>query len=361
MKAKGWQKHPEANRKFGQSYELFSGTYLSLATDTTHSTFQPEIDSIPQDAFQVEQIRSEDADGLLGSRGAKKYNGELKTLIKFTQAKGNSYQLHVKEQDGKWLPKPESWYFFEKGLATLGIQDKKKLGAYKKACKEIEAYMISLSQKVQSENLTIKEARELAKTFCKKAHIDQYVHTVVIPKQSIVDLHYGGIHHSWEEDTKTIPQGNILYEVQVDVPDQVSTLRSYDKGKLQDDGTIRELQIDDYFKHVDTAKEMNEPEALIQQAKKIVLDKSLAVTPIFNTPYYKTDEVTFQHELAPEYTSTRQETFHHIFALSGTIHYHDNSIDLTIREGHSAFVPARVGQYVLKTTGKSATVLKTYL
>ncbi|MCR4263857.1 MAG: hypothetical protein NUV98_04035, partial [Candidatus Roizmanbacteria bacterium] len=186
MKAKGWQKHPEAKRKIGQSYELYSGSYLSLATDTSDPSFQPELDSIPQDAFQIEQIRSEDAEGLLGTRGVKKYNEELKTLIKFTQAKGNSYQLHVKEPDGLWQPKPESWYFFEKGLATLGIRDKKKLGAYQKACKEIEKYLQSISQKVLSGALSLKEGRQLSKSFCGKKHIDQYVNTVTIPKNSIV-------------------------------------------------------------------------------------------------------------------------------------------------------------------------------
>jgi len=61
MKEKGWQKHPDAQRKIGQSYELYSGSYLSLATDTADAAFQPELDSIPRDAFQIEQIRAEDA------------------------------------------------------------------------------------------------------------------------------------------------------------------------------------------------------------------------------------------------------------------------------------------------------------
>jgi len=365
MKEKGWQKHPDAQRKIGQSYELYSGSYLSLATDTADAAFQPELDSIPRDAFQIEQIRAEDAEGLLGTRGIKKYNGQLKTLIKFTQAKGNSFQLHVRQPDGTWLPKPESWYFFEKGLATLGITDKKKINEYKKVCKDIEDYMKSLSARIietgHAPSLSLHEARQLAQMYIKKKNIYQFVNRVTIPKNSIVDLQYGAIHHSWEEDNELIPRGNIVYEVQVDVADDVSTLRSFDKGKIQDNGSIRPLQIDEYFKHLDTTKSMNDPAILIKKAQESVSSEFLSISPLFNTSYYKLDKLSFSQELTHEYTKTKHETFHHIFVLKGCIDYHDNSIDLTIDEGHSVFIPARVGGYVLKTNSKSATVLKTYV
>ncbi|MBI4136655.1 hypothetical protein HY469_01180 [Candidatus Roizmanbacteria bacterium] len=361
MKAKGWEHHPDATRKFGQSYELYSGSYLSLAIDTREKLFQPEIDSIPHNAFQIEQIRSEYADGLLGTRGMRKYAGELKTLIKFTQAKGNSFQLHVKEPDGPWLPKPESWYFIENGLATVGIKNARKISEYKKICSDIESYMQSLSQKVLTGALSLDEARDLSKAYCTKKNVYRFVNTVPVPKRRVVDLHHGGIHHSWEEDTKIIPRGNIVYEVQVDVTDDVSTLRSFDKGKIQDDGTVRPLQIDDYFRHLDASKKRNDPDVLITEPHEVLHEETITISTIFDTDYYHVDELSFSGKIPEEYTNTQHETFHHIFVLEGSLRYHDSSIDLQVGAGHSFIVPAAVGRYSIQTEHKRTIVLKTYL
>ena len=53
-------------------------------------------------------------------------------LIKFTQAKCNSYQLHIRKKlaNVKWRPKPESWFFFEPGIITLGLKSGEDIRNY---------------------------------------------------------------------------------------------------------------------------------------------------------------------------------------------------------------------------------------
>jgi mannose-6-phosphate isomerase class I len=46
--------------------------------------------------------------------------------------------------------------------------------------------------------------------------------------------------------------GVINYEIQQNVMDPASTIRSFDKGKIKDDGSIRKIHIEDYFKYLDT-------------------------------------------------------------------------------------------------------------
>ncbi len=63
----------------------------------------------------------------------------------------------------------------------------------------------------------------------------------------VIDLTAGGIHHSWEEDNDRFPDGNLVYEVQVDVPDDRCSMRGFDKGKFLDDGGLRPTHVADYL------------------------------------------------------------------------------------------------------------------
>jgi hypothetical protein len=153
----------------GQSYELFSGTKLLLnITDSTDQNFCPEIGfadipNIVEEHFSLKNnIDYVGLDQLIDMQS-------MPLLIKLTQAKGNSYQLHVKQDvvDSRWQPKAESWYYLEPGLLTCGIKQNINVGDYKILCRKIDALMHDLSNKVINKELDIKTARQLADDFIK--------------------------------------------------------------------------------------------------------------------------------------------------------------------------------------------------
>ena len=54
----------------------------------------------------------------------------------------------------------------------------------------------------------------------------QFVQTKYAEAGEVFDMSAGGLHHSWEEDLE-LPAGNILYEVQEDRMDPISTVRAF--------------------------------------------------------------------------------------------------------------------------------------
>ena len=113
---KGWlQKKDFKGKKIGQSYELYDKSLLSTSiTSTDDPLFGAEGEAtIPVSQFAEKRPFP---------------------LIKFTQAKGNSFQLHIKPDanDSKWKQKAESWYYLEDGKATFGIKKGADIEKYKK-------------------------------------------------------------------------------------------------------------------------------------------------------------------------------------------------------------------------------------
>lgn len=334
LRAKKWDTRAEfAGKKIGQSYELYSKT--RLATDIT-TTDDPRL--------------AADEDGRTTDIGAISVAdcapGVALPLIKFTQAKGNSFQLHKKPDnaDLNWQPKAESWYYFEPGKITFGIRPQADMDEYKNVCKEIETKMKELSARVQSKQISADEARTQAKVFISEKNPWRFVNVHYVPTDGVVDLSGGGLHHSWEEDTVRCPLGNVLYEVQQDVMDPVSTIRSFDQGKIMDDGAIRSIHIDDYFRHIDTSPERN----------------TLSLKPgqeglLFDSEHYKLKKIS--------YTKPSQEvadgSFHHLFVKQGKVTVSAGGVTVTVGEGHSCFVPEGAA-YVVEPL-QASVVLLTFL
>ena len=351
---KNWQDKPFANKKIGQSYELYSQTLLTNLTDSADLSFLPELDSKPEGSFSITELIAVSPERVLGKNSIKKYGLKMNTLIKFTQAKGNSFQLHVKDgtKNTSWLPKPESWYYFEEGLATLGISDLAKIEEYKASATRIATEMGRLSQAIKSGSLTLEDGKKQAAEFISKENIYQYVNTVVIPKETIVDIHAGGIHHSWEEDDVKFPNGNILYEVQVDANDDSSTIRSFDKGKIKDDGSIRPVQVEEYFNYIDTSEKVNNPQTFLTHGKKL----TETTTELFNTPYYQLHQTVLNGTIETK----ASDSFQHIFVHSGAVLVESGQDKLTVGRGHSVFIPAACN-YLLTSIGSPAILLTTFI
>ncbi len=357
--------------KIGQSYELYQNTNLSskksTAKDPSIELADPKDPTQTQQSFQndqiinINQLIQIDPKKVLGTKAQKLHGNQIGTLIKLTQAKGNSYQLHVKKPVGNWLPKPESWYYFEPGLVTLGLNLKTKLKDYQKACQLIDQEARIISNKITQQKLSVEAGEEQLQKLIKKLDPSQYVNTLSVAKGSAIDLSACGIHHSWEEDPNTNPHGNIVYEVQQNVYDPVSTIRSFDKGKIKNDGTIRELQIEDYFKHIDTSETANNPQTHFTAKKVLKHTSTHTIRQIFDTSNYKLQEITFTKPISNQYTTTT-DSYHHLFVRRGCIQLLTQDQTWTITQGFSVFIPANTDTYTLKPfKSKHPKVLKTYL
>ena len=341
-----------ANLKIGQSYELFGGSILSLSSSTSDKQFQQDLISHNKNGLSLEenitlqQLIDQNPKQVLGPSFL---TSSMPLLVKFTQARGNSFQIHVKKSQNHphWKPKPESWYYLEDGAITYGIKRGINLDAYKKTCLAVEEKMKEFSARVKN-GYSYKKAQEEIKQYISSVNPWQFVNLHKVKKGSIIDLSPGAIQHSWEEDSVTNPLGNVLYEIQLDVTDDDSTIRSFDKGKMQPDGSIRPIHINDYFLYLDARPENN--------------DLSLAVKKrdgqnLLKTHYYSLDSLTIQGETVQE----TGRSFAHLFVTEGEVSVETQSHTLLVEKGYSCFIPYSVGRFILSPSKEKAIILKTYI
>lgn len=333
-------------KKIGQSYELFGKSKLMVSvTDSSDPRFVHEFgnaDGSARDSLDL----VEDKDFVQLSNLIP----HMPLLIKFTQAAGNSFQLHVKPGTvhDRWKPKPESWYYFEDGYISCGVKAGADIGRYKEVCLEIEKMMKDFSEKVKNSDMTIADAQAQAKKKIQELDPHQYVNLIQTKKEDLIDLSMGGIHHSWEEDRTKAPQGNVVYEVQVDVMDPFCTIRSFDQGKIKEDGSIREIHVEDYFRYIDTNVKNNE----IASMKRVRNGNNL-----LTTPYYALDIMELFGRESQEIT----HSFHHLFVKSGKVRVECGDGSVVVTKGHSCIVPGQAGTYTLSSLEPQSVVLKTYI
>ena len=362
------------SRRIGQSYELSSQSFVSFmpatvpaygfatATDLAHPQFvhrpndiqplQSLIEQAPRQILGVNVLRKQSKQ----NGGASMADAKMDVLIKFTQAQNNSYQVHVKpgSEFGKWHAKPESWYFLEKGKATLGLMPDVKT-TYQKRCHEIDDEAQRLSQAVMSGKLSVADARLQLTTYINQNHPHNFVNTVWIERGQTVDLSAGGLHHSWETDD-ALPRGNVVYEVQLDVMDNESALRSFDQGSIKDDGKVRTISIDDYFQALDVEPAHNNPAAVLQRPP-VTFDQDAQVTKLFDNNYYQTTQIAFNGRYGGLQTEN-QGSFHHLFVQEGRVEVTTDAGRWPLEKGWSLFVPAAVEGYQLNSEVESV-VLRT--
>lgn len=355
-------------KKIGQSYELYENTNLSTKTSSKKTpSFEIGNAETPQQTKVFEEIKplnikdliSINPAAVLGRKSIKVHGEKMGVLIKFTQAKGNSYQLHVKEDNVKWRTKPESWYYFEPGCVTLGVKPGISWDNYQADCHIINDLATFLSYGIKKGNIPVEEARNQLSQKITEINIAQYVNYLEIAKNQAIDLSPCGVHHSWEEDEEKYTQGNILYEVQKNTFDPVSTIRNFDKGKINSDGSIRPLQIGDYFKYVDRSKTANDPSTYLKKIEVVDSGKNYSIQQIFTNRNYQTQKIEYSDTLETPHTKTF-DTFHHLFAKEGDFVLSANSVEIEVTKGHAVFIPANTGQYKLSTSN-STTILKTFV
>lgn len=346
LELKKWQEKQELkNKKIGQSYELFGQSLL--ATNITDST-KPTFSSTVSDHITLEDLIETNPNEILGEQIFKKY-GKMPLLIKLNQARGNSFQLHIKpnQTDPRWKPKPESWYFLEDGYISCGIKKNIDITTYKKMCVNIEEKMRELSGLILTNQKDIDSARNEAQNYIKTQNPWQFVNLYKTNQFDLIDLSEGGVHHSWEENPE-MPLGNIVYEVQMDVMDEFCTIRGFDQGKIKDDGSIREIHVEDYFKYMDTSDEMND----INNLKRTRKGENL-----LHTPYYSLDIVEITSQISVEI----DHSFQHLYVQEGDIEVMTAEGKVRITTGHSCFIPFSAKNYTIKTLVPKSIALKTYI
>lgn len=358
---KNWNQNKSLETsKIGQSYELFSGSNLSLANSSLDPSFVGEITTIldthkkttPPNSISLADLIHENPAEVLGKSAGKNEN-TLRLLIKFTQALGNSFQLHIAEgqSDSVWKPKPESWYFFEPASITLGVKNNINWEEYEKNMTKLNDELLVLSYKVRSNEMAYTEARMYIEKFLKMYDPWQFVNALDVPKDTLIDLTACGIHHSWEENPK-FPLGTIVYELQVDVSDSSSTIRNFDKGKMQEDGTVRPLHIEDYFRFANRSGEANDPNNHIKTPRQIAETDVFKKNRLMESSYYSLERVEFKK--SGTFTETIN-SFRHIFVKNGTLKLTTGDTTIEVFRGHSAFIPSSVASY--STLAESGTIL----
>ena len=322
----------KTDKKIGQSYELFSGTKLINNSEI----------------IDLKTLIEKNPIEILGGKVFEKYGG-MPLLIKINQAKGNSFQLHIKKEivHPKWQAKPETWYFLENGKITCGIEKGISVKDYKNACLEIDLLMKNLSNQIVNHKIKIEEARNKAKVEIEKINPWQFVQNKKTIAGEIYDLSAGGIHHSWEED-KNSDLGNVVYEVQLDVMDPVSTIRSFDQGKIKDDGTIREINIEDYFNFLDTNEETNFGGTI---------PRKTSLLNAFTTDDYAMDILT----ITEQRTEETNNSFCHLYIKNGSVSLENDEKKLVIKSGESCFIPAISKIIKISPLEDKSEILKTYV
>lgn len=330
-------------KKVGQSYELSKASHLlDPQTGTAHAF----IDLIAQDKA-----------GLLGQPVVDKYGADVSLLIKLTQAKGNSFQVHLPEGRhlGHWIPKPEAWFYLAPGLYTFGLKAGTSFEAYSRVLHTLDDDMQRLSAEVKAGKRTVDDARKQAQERIQTLNPMAYVNLVEAQTDDLIDLTPGSIHHSWEQDDAKFPDGNLVYEVQVDVPDSECSMRGFDKGKFLDDGSVRPTHVADYLatlgqdaEHNDLSRHVRKPQALSDQ-------NGCKTEALFRTPYFNLDRITL--EPGSEGEQSLAEGFHHLFVHSGMAKVGDR----TLEQGRSYVLPAALGAYTVQATETPVVLLKTFL
>lgn len=370
VKSKNWHNNPQLKHvKIGQSYELFNGSNLSLLDHTGEQEFSGELTdpkevgrnviSSPHSLPLTKLIQQSPAE-VLGKQVFEQQGPIMHLLIKFTQALGNSFQLHIKDgtKHKTWKPKPESWYYFEPGLITLGVKPDTDWTNYQKTVTDLNAKILTLGQEVKTGKITFEKAQTEVKKLINEYNPWQYVNLLHAQKEQLIDLSPCGIHHSWEEDVNRYPLGNIVYELQLDVLDSESTIRNFDKGKMAKDGITRPLQIEDYFQFVDRSTHANDPLVYMKSTLPITDRENYTLNRLLRTKYYTLDKL----DLTSSYASYTEKIdhFRHIFVKTGKVDVTTSSQSVTISAGHSCFVPAASHEYSVKNSMENSVVLISY-
>jgi len=341
---KGLSQDPQwQGKRVGQSYELARTSRL--------------IDPQTGEAHALADLIAQDKIALLGRPVVTRYGTDVSLLIKLTQAKGNSFQAHLPESKalGHWQPKPEAWLYLAPGLYTFGLKPGTSFEAYSRILHTIDDEMQRLSREVKAGTRSVDNARKQVQERIQTLDPYAYVNTVAAQTDDLIDLTHGAIHHSWEQDDARFPDGNLVYEVQIDVADDQCSMRGFDKGKFLDDGSVRPTHVADYLATIAQDAERNELSRFLRKPQVLEESSGCKTEALFRTPYFHLDRLTIGPGRSLE--QSLSDGFHHLFVHQGTARIGDK----TLEQGRSYVLPAGLGAYTVEATETPVVILKTFL
>jgi mannose-6-phosphate isomerase class I len=131
--------------------------------------------------------------------------------------------------------------------------------------------------------------------------------------------------------------------------DPASTIRSFDKGKIKDDGSIRKIHIEDYFKYLDTDPIHNNLQKMTPKKQG---------NRLLTTEFYCLDIL----EVNDEIIDLTRDSFAHLFVREGKVLVESESKEkIFLTKGFSCFIPETVGRYKIKPFEKGSVVLKAFI
>lgn len=366
VQTKGWDWYQNVSqRKIGQSYELFSGSNLSLSPASNDPKFMGELtdrDAVevptrPDGSIHLSDLITQAPEAVLGTDVIRERGSQLALLIKYTQALGNSFQVHIKDgvKHPVWKPKPESWYYFEPGLITLGVKPGIDWQEYETVVETVQQGMAALGQAVASGSMTYDSAQHKIEQLLSTYDPWRFVNTVPVEKDQLIDLSSGGLHHSWEEDTIRAPLGNVLYELQAEALDKISTFRNFDKGKMGRDGSVRQIHIKDYFAAIDRTPEANNPQNHIVAPTLKHRSDSYTLEHLLDSQHYQMDKLSLQTSTANY--QERISRYKHLFVKKGKVTVTAGKHTITVTTAHSCFIPASANIYTVQNLVDKSEIL----
>ena len=341
---KGLSEDPQwKDKKVGQSYEMARAAKL---IDPDSGAVRP-----------LAELIAADPAGFLGQRVVDKFGPDLSLLIKLTQAKGNSFQVHLPEGKtlGHWVPKPEAWFYLAPGLYTFGLKPGTDFEAYSRVLHTLDDDMGRLSREVEAGRFGVDEARAQAQQRIHALDPFAYINLVEAQTDDVIDLTAGGIHHSWEQDDARFPDGNLVYEVQMDVPDDQCSMRGFDKGKFLDDGGVRPTHVADYLATINPDPDHNTLSRHLRKPQVIADASGGKTESLFRTAHFNTDRLTVS--ASASLPQSLEDGFHHLFVHAGEAAVGGR----TLAQGRSYVLPAALGAYTIEAGPKDVVLLKTYL
>lgn len=301
------------NLNIGQSYELFSGSFLSSRRSSTHlpslhladgndPTTIPKAIVANDQLISLQDLINIDPKAVLGQKAMDGYSYQMNLVIQITQSKSIKFQLPEPNPTSQRSSNPKACLFLEPGRLTSGAN--------------LEKFQNDLTAKTDNQSISSR------------------FKTINISKNQVADFSKVSLNFA-RNDRNFLPDGNVMFMLEANLFDATAhPVRS------DDPITDKECQKHSYSFATDLKKSKIHKRSSTQTIKSHL-----------TTPYYRLDEWIFSSPLSNKFTTTT-DCFQHLFVRSGRVEFasHDGT-RLEISQGFGVFVPASTGAYSLLPRG----------
>ena len=135
-------------------------------------------------------------------------------------------------------------------------------------------------------------------------------------------------------------------------------LRNFDKGKIGIDGSIRSVQINEYFSAIDRSAELNDPENHIVQPIIATKTDEYTLEHLLDNRHYKLDRLTL-HGLDTSF-GEQIARYKHLFVKNGRVAVTAGETTIAVTAGHSCFISAAATNYTVANHADHSEILVSY-